>query len=113
MKWLRKKWIRKLPSNFSNYHRMARHQEYRNVLSLREFYKLEVSLTRHQEIENDEVVSVGFEPTLRGKPVSRVINIIALLGAGGWVIRVLLPKILGETLPHQRGRAFVRYKPTA
>lgn len=56
---------RKLLSNFSKHHRKARHKEYRKVLPLSEFYKSEVSLTRHQEIENDEIVSVGFELTLR------------------------------------------------
>jgi hypothetical protein len=63
-----KEWIRKLLSNFSNHLRMARRQQHRNTLRLGKFYKLEVSLTWHQHIDDDKVVVIGFELTLRERP---------------------------------------------
>jgi hypothetical protein len=45
-------------------------QQHWNALRLGKFYKLEVSRTRHQHIDDDKLVGVGFELTLRGRAVS-------------------------------------------
>ena len=70
MEWLRKERIRELLRNFSNHLRMARRQQHWNALRLGKFYKLEVSLTQHQHIDDDKVVGIGFELTLGGRAVS-------------------------------------------
>jgi hypothetical protein len=45
-------------------------QQHWNALRLGKFYKLEVSLTQHQHIDDDKVVGIGFELTLGGRAVS-------------------------------------------
>ena len=71
MEWLRKERIRELLRNFSNHLRMARRVNSTGMPCVSaNLYKLEVSLTQHQHIDDDKVVGIGFELTLGGRAVS-------------------------------------------